>query len=745
MAERTNFEVVAWLKMRGDFQKQMRRAAESASSLWRRMNAMGAAMQRFGTDWAGAIASQISSWGKLGATIAGVMGLVTGAGAIASGLKFNKTLEDSQLQIATMYQLFDFLGDSSAVVNGQISQWNANLGVAKGTMTELYEIAKRTPGSYKDILGLYTQSAAGLASQTKDLERHMDFVERAALLGGLTGGDYDVLGAQIGRIIAGNAGAEMTPWQVLKGPITEAGKELGVFDKNLNASADMVQKFNQLTGDNRLKLMMKAMDKIGPDVAKSFGESMSGITGTTMSAFQQITGALTAPLYDSFRRFLVRVNSEDGVLGGKGLDRLIGAAKYFGGVLDRAGDWLFAKVAAGVDYLAHHWQDLTNTMFKAFQIGSALIKGAFAYGVTKLIAGTAIATGGAAMRGVGALGQGAGWVKEFMSPRTKAAHMGLARGMAGKGRGMTGAIGGGLGKVFGKLGNDQGAFRLFRGLDKLVLKFSALGMSSMAAGVAIGAVALVLGALAVAVAGIGVWFVANWEKIRDSIVKGLRDGSISLKPVVAAAYVLWHRLLAVGQMFMGNATGAGMARAAIGYLTKMIMFAADSVSFFMKVIGIFLGVWGTLKLAFLGLMKVVLMMIQGLAKVGILDQGKADQAQRNYDAYSRSVEDTWTNVDSLLRKADELKRINLDTIDFTQVDKKAEDMAKGLADWMEKLGASKDGPKTPTQPVVKVNKVELNWDLRGEDPDNLMVAFVKPLERLADRRIQAYDQIEQGG
>lgn len=692
-------------------------------------------MQAMGAAWTRSVTGQITSWAKLGATIATTSALIGGAAMVANGLKFNKTMEDAKLQIASMYQMFGFLGDSAAVQSGEMTQWQANIGMAKAAMGELYDIAAKSPASFKQVASVYQNAAAGLATQTEDVRKHLEFMKGASLLGGLVGGDYEVLGSQLGRMLSGSAGAEMGIWKTMQIPMLEAGKKLGAFGKDLQATSKMTEEFNRLTGDQRLKIMLEAMKKIGPEVSQSYAESLSGIQSTTVSALEGLGGRLTSPLYESWREFLVEINNKDtGILGAKSLAKFQKMADYFAAKIDIAAGHLFFKVVAAAQTIRDNWEEISNTIYKAFQVGAGLIKGAFAYGMTKMIAGAALMTAGAGMRAAGAARQYGGKLVGFMGGQRRRAHTRIVRGAHGKQGGMLG----GLGKLLAGLGKSSG-------ITAFAARIASLGTVLVGVLPIVAMLAVAIGAIGAAFAGLAVYFVSHWEAIRASMVNALRSGAVTLEPLVAAAYVFWERLKAVGEAFLGGTSGAHMLGGMVNLAATAFMLAADAVSFFMRVLAIFIGIWGTLKLAFQGILKAVLEIIKAAS---YLPGGPSDEtvarAQRNYDRYARGVQDTFTTVDKLLTKADKLEKINLKNLDFSQVEKDSKKLTKDLANFLEGLGTKEKKPTGGRRPVVKVDKVELNWDLRGEDPDRLMTAFMEPMERLADRRIQAYDTIDQG-
>lgn len=739
MADRIEYDVVAWLRMRGDFARQMKRQAAAAGNMSRKLGEVGRKMQAMGGAWMRSVTTQIAAWGRLAAAITAAMGAAAGAAVLANGLKFNKTMEDARNQIAAMYQMFDFMGDSTAVASGRITQWEANIGLAKHAMSELYGIARQSPATFAQVASLYQNSAAGLATQTEDVTRHLEFMKRASLLGGLTGGDYDVLGSQVGRIISGSAGAEMNIWKTLQKPISEAGKRMGVFQKTLPAvGMEVTQAFNSLGGDKRLMVMMEAMKKIGPEVAATFATSMAGISSTAQSALETVSGRLAKPLYETWRKALIGATGENGILGERSIAKFEKAADYFGGAIARGATHLIFRITTVLQLIRDNWQRIADTTYKAFQVGAGMIRGAFAYGLTKMIAGAALTAGGGALRAAGAARTYGGKVAGFMGAQRKVAHARIVRGAHGKAGGILGR----MGKMMGA--KSSGVNDVFRNIAVMLARFGSL--AAVMAGVIpmIAMLGMALGAVGVAVAGVAAYIVSNWAQIRDSMVGALKSGTVTLRPLVAAAYVFWGRLKAVGEAFLGGTSGAHMLGGMIELMAKATMMGANAISFFMKVIAIFIGVWGSLKLALQGVMFAILGIIKLANKIpgGPSDETLA-RAQKNYDAYRNSTLDTFTTVDNLLRKADELDKVNLDSLDFGEVERKSKEFEQGLAGFLSKLGA-KDSPTGGKQPVVKVNKVELNWDLRGEDPDRLLTAFVEPLERLADNRVQAYDTIDQG-
>jgi hypothetical protein len=72
----------------------------------------------------------------------------------------------------------------------------------------------------------------------------------------------------------------------------------------------------------------------------------------------------------------------------------------------------------------------------------------------------------------------------------------------------------------------------------------------------------------VAVAGIAAYLVSKWDELSASIVKGFDDGTVTLKPLITAAMVLWEKLKKVGEALVGGATGGSMMQWAIDLAAK---------------------------------------------------------------------------------------------------------------------------------------------------------------------------------
>lgn len=774
MASKIQYDVIANMAARGSFRglrgmyTAMKPVFAGLGSIQKQVTELGAAIR-------GNVAQSAMGWGKMGAVVAAGPATAMGV-AVKHGLAFNKTMENATLQASTMYNLFDFAAKATEVASGEMSQWEYNLKASKAVFGQLYKIAEKTPGSFGDVASVYQNAAAGLATQTEDLSRHLKFMERISLLGGLTQGRYDVLGAQAGRILSGSAGAEMDVWKNLSLPLLKAGQAMKdaagkpIFGKDLKAGEELTLAFNKLGGDTRLQLMMKAMEKIGPEVADAWGNSMDGIMGTTTSALQTLGGRLTKPLYESFRGFLKRVNKN--VFGeGVAMDRWGNFADQAGAKLAAGAEVAFRGAERAAAFIRDNWLDIMITVRSTGIVLAGLIKGAFAFGLARWIAGTAI-------MGVGKVGKGVSMAKDFAAKvkpvfdrQARLTHAAIVRGAHDK----RGGILGGLGKLLGartnrmerdgrtsytfrdrfrrnasgrfaggqqggglitRLGGKLGADP-FRNIAKFLAKAGSLGMVFAAGAPALAAAVVLFGGLFVIIGGIAAYAISNWNAISGAIVKGLQDGSISLAPVIKAAYIFWARLKKIGEWLLGSSDHGQQFNTVLGWTITAFEYASSAISFFLRGMAFFLGIWYTLKLAMLGVARAILWIVDMASYLpGGPETETLIRAGKNYQEFYDSVQATGNAGADLLRMADQIDNFKFSPLEMANIQKEADEMAKSLQDMLAGKGKDLDNSKKPGA-KVHIDKNYMNIDLRDEDPDRMMSMLFEPIARLAEHRVQS--------
>lgn len=692
---------------------------------------IGNRVQALGSMVRGTTMQSAAMYAQLGA---GAAALAGGAGfgvMVGKGLLFNKMMEDTRSEVATIFQMFGQNAGAMGKTNSIAEQWTANLGLAGDSMKRLYDIAKLTPGSFAQVSSLFKNAAAGLATTTMDVDRQLAFVEKAALAGGLTGGDYEVLGAQVGRILAGSAGAEMNVWKIMQKPILEAGQKLDVFGKKMQANADLTEAFNKLTGEQRLVLMETAMAGLSGPVAEYFGQTMEGIIGTTTSAIDTMTGKMTAKLYESFRQFLIRINAEGGILGDLNLDKLNQAAELIDMALTGGAEWLYIRIESATLFIANQWDTIALKLANVFDTALRAAELYVKFAAAKAFVGAGI-------------------------------------GVVGKGISMAG-------------GAAKGGAEAVEMIGKSGMSLAALGKAALIALPIIAAVALVLAGVGVAFAGVGAFFIENW----DVLLKGLEEGTIVIEPLMQAIDTFWYTMVRIGGVFLGTNDPMTTFNALLEFATDAIYRIIGSFKFFLQAAGyIITGVDTLVRIygffygaIYTGLVKLV----EGVFSVMETALGKlaewtgldmfgdwTEQVKGAREAIGTHGDETWDGLKEMARKSvfgSEFQSKWLDAAkSMEEIDARAlrgspatswiNDMIgmikgrKPEIEW-EEFGPTMQQMQAGKKEVagkgnVNIHTLNVIQDLRDTDPDRILAAFIDPLREMADRPKTSYFSTQQG-
>lgn len=705
MVETNAYDVSAYLRLRGNFAQQMARNAATVPKFNAHMIRAGQSATLMGKRIMGTSLQTAAAYTKMGAAIAGFAGAAGIGLAVRNGLQFSRVMEDSRLQAAAMFQMFDFNATAMGQSVSESKQWAMNIDSADSAMGRLYDIAKRTPASFRQVVGVYQNAAAGLASATGDISQHMQFMERASLLGGLAGGDYQVLGSQIGRIIAGSAGAEMNIWKVMQKPILEAGQRMKVFNKEMGIGQKLTQEFNEMASETRLAVFMEAMSKVGPSVAQTFGESMAGITSTSMSAIESMTGRLAGPLYEAFREWLVLANQPGGILGGENLAQLERIMETLGEMLADSGRVVFASIENGVNYLRDNWDDVIERLRHVWSMAIQAAKIYASVAVGRIAAGGAVAAGGMAMQGIGAVG------------------------------------------------NVVGA------LVKM-------GPAAALAAPAIAGLAVVIGGLGVAMSGIGAYFIQHWEKIvqgfRDGTVN-LQPLITAIELLWAKMVAMGEAILGTSDPVAGLNTVIEFAAGAVDLLSDAMLWLLEASVAAAKAISTLITSVGPLLFPLVadqfGSIEEFRDWIKSLGD-------NADKMAAKLQGAATAFENAGLAADGTMRLLSgwQSKQIQMAEQEEFEANRMANEIARA-AGWQDPSkdfvdsamdlfrGASEEGavsslrqdtaPK-PRKTGVTINRMEVNNDFRDTDPDRILSAFMQPLERMANKQVQSAELLDEG-
>ena len=745
VADGVSYDVNAFLRTQGSFEREAMSAARSADVLgssWGRMsNSMISAGERVRGTF-GDLARGLAMGGA--ASIGG--GLVAGIGAaVVQGVRFNDTMEQGALGLATMYQTF-----------GVASGLERNVELAKAFQHELVAIADASPGTTEDMILAYTTAAPALSSVTQDLMRQKDIMGQLSTMAWASHDSYKQMGSDFGRIIKGTAGQETSMFTTLDQPIKAAFEEAtGQAAKTGEAWSQQWNKAVQQGGDLGLKIMEKVLATVPKEFAEAYGQSFGGVMASVQSKMTKLAGDFGKPLFDSMREAMVKASGEGGVVSDESMAKLREVAFFSGGLLADAFESGADKLMRAIDYVANNWRQIAESIQKAGVMAGLAIKSAIVIGMTRHFVGSAMIVGGKMAQAFDAAKPAAKAIGEFVAAQMKVAHMSLARGMKGGGTGVLGAAGRGLGAGFGKrMQGKKDPFNAFgRSIDGTVLKVASFAATIGSLGVVSMIVVTAIGAIGVAFAGVGAYFVESWDRISGSIVRGLQDGTITLVPLMTSLYTFWNRLVMVGEALVGGGSAIDTVNGGLSFMTTAIDMVSGALSWFVWGLSIMVGGWAALKLGMLGVMSVIVGIVDLANTMGAVSDDTLARAKKNYQGFSDSVDESFMAADKLAAASEKIASAQLSPLDFTKAEAEANQLQQSLADALSgktdgAKGGKTDGDKGGNagragKAAVKIDKLVVEVKLDA-DPDRVFSQFLPRLAAMAERRIQPYETSEVG-
>lgn len=734
------YHVQTILELRDRMSRAMARAVSGVLAADKAVAGLGARVQQVGTIIAGETARWAAGFAKAGIALAGFGTTAVFGGMIAGGLKFNQTMETTQLSIASMFQLY----------KRNAGDWTANVTDAEFAMNKLFDIAKRSPGEFEDATTLYEAAASGLTIAGASLEKQMQFMEKAVLMPKIAGLDPKATGGQLSRILTGGAGAEFEVWTRLAPSIREAGIEAGIWGKKVARGSKFTEQFNKFAKESpeiAFDLVDTATSSL-QSIGKYWEDTWEGIMGTTKSNLKIIAGEFTSPLFKSLKDWMKTLNSV-GVFGEEGMLRLRGIARLFGTMFANAATRILNAITEAVDYAVRNFDVIADRVYKAWQTGALLLKAVIA----KALVGHALAAGGRALQlgagGVKGARETGSVIGQILGKEWRHSHMRMTRGFrSGKRRSfdISGTMGTGMRSIFG--GKSEGVWSaVFRPMEKFMLRIGSLLPVLLAAAAAFALIAAVAGVVVVVLAGVAAFLVQYWDQILGEIKAVLADpGDAVLRPLVEAAMVLWGTLVILGQHILGVSGSSNVFVGIVNSLTGVIQFATKVTGAFVYMLGIFIGIWAILKLAALGAMGAIVGLINIFSYLpGVeIDVTGVNQALVDFAA---GVEDTALSADKYMQLGKRFMDAELEDVGVTQgdVDAKVAELKAKLASMMEGLGdPEKEKAKVPKAKGVHIEHLHQNIDLRDTDPDRVMATFVDSVQDLADRPTQSRYATDQG-
>lgn len=638
--------------------------------------------------------------GKIAAGTAVLAG-AAGFGALVGGaIKFNAQLEESRYRMGATLQLFNHAAETfdTGMAKGlsrqdaAAKQFTENMRIAEAVQMRIFKMAAVSPASFGEAEQMFANMLPGARAVTGDMERILALQNKSLGLGLITG-DFQTTGAQLSRILTGGAGAEMETWrQVLQTPIKEAAAQGTGAVKKLSKlmGDDLTKAFNQLAPEERLKLVEQAVESIP---TQQLGKSFRGVASTIKSNAQILQKYLGESAFAKVRDRMAKWVGTGGLLdpNGETMKKLGNMATTIGAALGKFVDPFAAKMHKWIKDLADNWPSVIQRMQTAFNTGLV---------VAKLLLKAAV---------------------------------------------IRGAMGGGL-QAVGAVGNAAG------GAAGMVGNMAKAGAGAAISAAAIGAFSVAIAGLGLVFGGVAAYFITNWDKI----VAGIQSGAIEIQPLIDAAEIAIDGFVRLGNAIMGGDTAVSTANNTVQLLTSAIYSFLDAAAFTLKVLGAFQFVWNMVQMglravaiAFDGLMWGMLKTIEKIASfVGA-------------DAIAADARGDAAKVEALTKER--AANIRQDAKDMTQLWNSAEQITKGvakdrLAGALEKVTRKEDdlrvttgtvdgkttAPKSSGGSKTIINKMVVHQDLRNQDPDRVIGAFYRAVDKSVRNRTQS-NKLQRGG
>lgn len=664
-----------------------------------------------------------------GAAAAGAVAVAAATAMTAkSGLQAVINMERMRSTLAGTLQLYNH----SAGAADQIGQ---NVKVATQAMRELQVIADSSPGELQDVSKMFENMLPGARSVTGDMRRILDLTRNLALFTPtLTGGDFITSGSQMGRILTGSAGAEMDTWKRLSPVIADVGSKM----KSASGSGKLLAEglggdkltaaFNQLTGEDRLRLVEEAFTRGGPELAAMYAESWEGASAAAMSSLKRVRNAAMMPIFEKIKAAAISNThgDPDGTLGQARTEKMIMVATSVGALMAGPVERALAKLSSGMRYIQENTYSVVNRIYQGFQVAGAVIRGAAAFMLSRMMIGAGLMAAAATGRAIG----GAGRAAKGAFDMTRGAGQGIAVAATATRNFFKTFTGG------GPVSNALGLFTAIgTGFGKMAMFAAVLVPTIIIAAAAFALLAIPL----VAAAGIAAYAASKWRELSDSVVQGLHNGTVTLRPLVIAALIFWERLKQIGEAFIGGKDGASMMQSAINMAASAVYGLAEGVAIMANIAAGMLTIIGKLANAYDAVFgesdddrrmkRAVELNRDGMSWRDALQESQSELEFGMHRGGPTFGDDALQLADKLTEAAKAWRATDIKSINEAEISSWTDSLTTSIADFFSK----NDEKKPPKGPRVSVQNLYQNIDLRGEDPDRALSALITPIENLARR------------
>ena len=513
------------------------------------------------------------------------------------------------------------------------------------------------------------------------------------------GGDYTQAGADLRRILTGQAGADVRVWQEGFGKaISDIAQEQGgKIGQALGGAVgeNLTKTFNKLKPEERYQLVEAAVERLGPATAAA-AQHWAGLTSTVQTLGVWLLRVAGGQAFDRIKSRLVAWTEEGGLFGRDGKNKMEKMARAvgvgFGNIIDRALDG-FERV---FNYVSNNWEDILDQFRKVVAGIKTAAKLAVAAGAGRTVAGA---------------------------------------GVVGVGMGVS-AIGG-----------------IIKAAPSIMMIAGAVGGLGTAALIALPVLAL----LGLALFGIGtlaVGAVAVFIDQMDELQQSFLDGSLIVEPLYEAAGLLWWRLTQMGMAIFGTSSAVDTANGGLELMVWGMNSLAGAMAFTLRAMWLVQFGWNALTLGLKAVYLGVVGIVQGLlwAMTSVLEAipggdqiiekmgNPLEKIQGHTAKVMNSIE---TDVDEarstkLLEGADALENYKAGLGEGVKT--KVEGAFGRPGAGAGSAGDGSNDPKRPGGGNTYIRKVVVQQDLRGERPDRVIGFFNKALKQASSRRGSAFTQ-----
>jgi len=676
-------------------------------------------MARAGTSMVSSTLRSAAAMGKVAASMTALAGAGAMGAVVKSALDFNNYMEQTQYAMASTLQL---MGHSSG-------DFARNLKVSEAAMNKIFYMAAKSPATYEQATTMFRNMLPGARSVTDNMEEILALTKDSLALGMIMGGDFRTTGAQMSRIMTGGAGAEFETWKVLQTPIRKVAMEMGLFNKELTYGEKTTAAWNALKPEDRFKVLKEAVSSL--EVAtEAFGHTWTGLMSTIMSNWQMLKKTLGEEVFIDIKAKVMGWVTEGGLLDPKGsvMQSLNNFVSYLGFILAKAGRRIADAFAHGVEWLNKYWVDV---VFALAEFGDKFIRGLKT--VMKIYAAKFAVGGGMAVAGAAA----------------------------------------GVGASVISWGTQLVGLAATTGISATVMAGAAAALLP---------IVLAVGGAATIAAGVVAYFVSRWEEV----VEGFRTGQITLEPLIQRVNDFWVKLVAVGEAFLGTESTAGNAMFFIDLLAGAMQGMMDIISAGLGVFAGFKWAYNLLKVAIYGGIELfskfatavneAMMWLVGKVadlldklgadetaaslrtsgrygareKIALQDKLFNEAAEKDRKEAQKAMEgsfaeyDAWNKAKASQEKNNKiLDKVNKSMYEWMQTRKPGQEInfaellgkAMGISpEDMKKRGARGGAPRKGD---IRVDKMIVNQDLRNQDPDRVIGAFYRGVEKSVRNRTQS--------